>query len=79
MHYKINYQDTFPTNIKFSNSNSTFFMYSGHFTAMVWRATERFGLGEEGQAGGNFYVVAGYDPKPNMKGGYEENVHRLSM
>jgi hypothetical protein len=54
------------------------FTYLGHFTAMVWKATEQFGLGEEGQADGNFYVVAAYDPRGNMVGGYAENVERPS-
>ena len=57
----------------------TAFMYLGHFTAMVWRATEKFGLGEEGRAGGYFYVVAAYDPRGNMEGGFKTNVHRPSM
>ena len=62
---------------KYDFNNPGFSEKTGHFTAMVWRATEKFGLGEEGRAGGNFYVVAAYDPRGNMKGGYEENVHEL--
>ncbi len=45
---------------------------------MVWRGTERFGLGEQGQADAHFYVVAAYDPRGNMEGGYEANVQRPS-
>ncbi|XP_028397233.1 cadherin-related family member 5-like [Dendronephthya gigantea] len=44
---------------------------------MVWRATEIFAVGEEGQADGHFYVVAEYDPRGNMDGGYEKNVKEL--
>ncbi|XP_028392284.1 cell wall protein PRY3-like isoform X2 [Dendronephthya gigantea] len=50
---------------------------TGHFTAMVWSATEIFAVGEEGQADGNFYVVAEYDPRGNMDGGFAENVKEL--
>ena len=36
------------------------------------------GLGEQGQADGNFYVVGMYHPPGNMDGGFHENVQRLS-
>ncbi len=45
---------------------------------MVWRGSERFGLGEAGQANGKFYVVGAYDPRGNMVGGYEANVQKPS-
>ncbi|XP_028397249.1 uncharacterized protein LOC114521058 [Dendronephthya gigantea] len=50
---------------------------TGHFTAMVWSATEAFAMGEEGQADGNFFVVAEYYPRGNMDGGFADNVKEL--
>ena len=52
------------------------FSVLGHFTQMIWRDSEKFGIGEEGQTGQNFYVVAAYYPPGNMDGGYEDNVQR---
>ncbi|XP_046845946.1 scoloptoxin SSD552-like [Xenia sp. Carnegie-2017] len=55
-------------------SNPTYSKETGHFTQMIWRDSEKLGMGEEGQTGQNFYAVAEYDPPGNVDGGYEDNV-----
>lgn len=47
---------------------------AGHFTAVVWAASRRIGLGVGRSAKGNYYVVAYYDPPGNVPGGFASNV-----
>ena len=41
---------------------------------MVWKSSQLIGIGEAGQARGNFYIVARYYPPGNVEGEYKENV-----
>lgn len=53
---------------------------TGHFTQLVWRKTRRLGVGVarsdcgSNGSGGQYYVVANYDPPGNVVGEYRENV-----
>jgi hypothetical protein len=48
---------------------------TGHFTQVVWKATQIFGAGFAlGDNGHSVYVVAQYSPSGNYKGKYEANV-----
>ncbi|BFF89659.1 Golgi-associated plant pathogenesis-related protein 1-like [Drosophila madeirensis] len=52
-----------------------FSMETGHFTALVWKASTKLGIGKETKSGVN-YVVARYQPSPNVLGEFEQNVPR---
>lgn len=47
---------------------------TGHFTAVVWAASRRLGIGVGRSASGNYYVVAYYDPPGNVKEAFAINV-----
>jgi hypothetical protein len=47
---------------------------AGHFTALVWRATARVGVGWSRRPDGAFVVVASFDPPGNVEGLYADNV-----
>ncbi|CAF1382972.1 unnamed protein product [Didymodactylos carnosus] len=56
-----------------------FSMATGHFTQVVWRASNRLGIGAAiGNNGGwkKLYVVANYAPPGNYLGEFEKNVPR---
>jgi uncharacterized protein YkwD len=47
---------------------------SGHFTQVVWKASESLGVGVAKNSQGSIYVVANYSPAGNFVGHYVENV-----
>ena len=51
---------------------SNFFKW-GAFTQVVWKATQKLGVGCA-TAGDKFYLVANYDPSGNYEGEYAANV-----
>ena len=48
-------------------------MGTGHFTAMVWKATRRLGCAKGNCPGQNLWVCQ-YDPPGNMMGAFPQNV-----
>lgn len=48
-------------------------MGAGHFTQLVWKSTTKVGMAM-GEAGGDVYIAANYDPAGNMMGDYDNNV-----
>lgn len=46
---------------------------TGHFTQVVWKGSERVGVGI-GVNGSQYYVVANYDPPGNYISHYANNV-----
>lgn len=55
-------------------NKNEFSVKTGHFTAVVWAATRRMGVGVGRSANGNYYVVANYDPPGNVTGAFAGNV-----
>ena len=49
------------------------FKVSGHFTQVIWKETQRLGVGLA-LNGNSFYVVANYDPHGNFFSKYKDNV-----
>lgn len=47
---------------------------SGHFSQVVWKASEALGVGVAKNSQGSIYVVANYSPAGNFVGHYVENV-----
>lgn len=47
---------------------------SGHFSQVIWRASEALGVGVAKNSQGSIYVVANYSPAGNFVGHYIENV-----
>ena len=62
--------------IKFYNFNQPgFFMSTGHFTQVVWKGSQKLGLGFAlTRDGKTLYVVAQYSPPGNFRGQFEQNV-----
>ena len=56
-------------------NNGQFSMKTGHFTQLVWVASQKLGLGVA-RGNGKVVVVANYDPPGNLRGVFEENVSR---
>lgn len=52
------------------------FSKTGHFTQVVWKASERVGVGVV-ISGQSAFVVANYDPPGNFVGKYKPNVMPL--
>lgn len=52
---------------------ATFSMETGHFTQLVWAATERLGCGSATCGGGTLWVCR-YDPPGNVMGAFAANV-----
>lgn len=48
----------------------------GHFTAMVWKSTQKLGVGKATASDGSSFVVARYFPAGNItnQGHFENNV-----
>jgi len=67
--------------IKYYNYNSPgFSMSTGHFTQVVWRKSNRLGIGAATATNGGWtklYVVANYAPSGNYMGEFSQNVPRL--
>lgn len=49
---------------------------SGNFTQVIWRSSERLGVGMA-TSGNCFFVVADYDPGGNLRDNYKDNVFPL--
>lgn len=47
---------------------------TGHFTQVVWVASQEMGVAKAGEGSGTQYVVARYSPAGNLMGHYPENV-----
>ena len=45
-----------------------------NFTQLIWKNTKEVGFGFTNDTEGNFYAMALYSPKGNIKGQYENNV-----
>ena len=54
-------------------NNGQFSMKTGHFTQLVWVASQKLGLGVA-RGNGNSIVVANYDPPGNVPGQFQKNV-----
>ncbi|EDW97885.1 Golgi-associated plant pathogenesis-related protein 1 [Drosophila yakuba] len=51
-----------------------FGMKTGHFTALVWKNTNKMGMGQATDSKGYYWVVARYYPPGNVVGQFKENV-----
>jgi hypothetical protein len=51
-----------------------FVFFSDHFTQIVWKSTQEFGIGKAHTRGGKLIVVANYHPAGNIMGKFHENV-----
>jgi len=49
----------------------------GHFTQVVWKGTQKLGIGIAYASSGNIYVVGSYYPPGNYQGQFPENVPKL--
>ena len=58
----------------FTNLNG--FIMTGHFSQVVWKASEELGIGKAADDKGRVYVVANYRPAGNYIGNFAANVLR---
>lgn len=54
-------------------SNGTFNSNTGHFTQVVWKGSEKIGVGIC-EMNNQCFIVANYDPPGNFQGEYGKNV-----
>ncbi|XP_076353858.1 uncharacterized protein LOC143248874 [Tachypleus tridentatus] len=47
---------------------------AGHFTQMIWRSTQEFGIGKARTRSGKIVVVANYRPAGNVIGHFHQNI-----
>jgi len=68
--------DAWYDEIKFYSFNRPgFAMSTGHFTQVVWKGSEKLGVGFAITSDGNsIYVVAQYSPQGNYMGQFGQNV-----
>ena len=59
---------------KYNFKNPGNFGGTGHFTQVVWVASQEMGVAKAGEGDGSQYVVARYSPAGNLMGHYPENV-----
>ncbi|TKR86817.1 hypothetical protein L596_011332 [Steinernema carpocapsae] len=59
---------------KYDYKAGKFNFESGHFTQLVWRKSQRVGVGIAKSAKGMYFVVANYDPPGNFVGSFVQNV-----
>jgi uncharacterized protein YkwD len=59
---------------RYDFKRGTFAMDTGHFTQLVWVATERIGCGRRLCGNGVDIVVCNYDPPGNVEGRFKRNV-----
>ena len=50
------------------------FTNPGHFSQVIWKGTQKVGIGTAQSKSGNFFLVARYDPKGNVDGTFNDNV-----
>lgn len=55
---------------RYQKLNPSNFAKTGHYTQMVWRGTERVGMGQASCRNGAVIIVANYDPPGNVVGSY---------
>lgn len=60
---------------KYDYNNPGFSATTGHFTQVVWKSTQKLGIGI-GRSSGGTYVCGSYDPRGNVDGEYPQNVLR---
>ena len=60
--------------LHYNYSNLAFDASTAHFTALIWKATQRIGFGTAKDIRGANYVVAWFDPQGNVQGYYSQNV-----
>ncbi|UJR21893.1 hypothetical protein I4U23_024965 [Adineta vaga] len=62
---------------QYNFNQSTFSMETGHFTQVVWKGSQRLGVGFAfGNGGRSAFVVAQYTPPGNVQGTFRINVLR---
>lgn len=49
-------------------------LFSGHFTQMVWKKTEKFGAAAAKSKTNSVYFVAVFSPRGNWRNEFVENV-----
>lgn len=49
-------------------------MATGHFTQVVWKESQKLGVGVARSSSGRVYVVAQYTPPGNYLGQFQANV-----
>ena len=54
------------------------FLFQGHFTQLIWKGSEKLGVGVATSASGKVYVVARYHPAGNYPNQFTENVFPAS-
>lgn len=47
---------------------------TGHFTQLVWKSSQKLGVGRAKSRSGNVFVVCNYDPPGNFNNEYNKNV-----
>jgi hypothetical protein len=68
-------QDWYDEIKKFNFNRPDFTSGTGHFTQVVWKSSNKLGVGIGFANGGKkVYVVAQYGPAGNMMGAFPENV-----
>lgn len=55
---------------RYQKLNPSNFAKTGHYTQMIWRGTERIGMGQSTCRNGALIIVANYDPPGNVVGSY---------
>ncbi len=60
-------------------NNPGFRREAGSFTAVVWKSSNKMGIGAAWNEFQNFWVIISYyAPSPNLQGAFEENVEAAS-
>jgi hypothetical protein len=55
---------------RYQKLNLSNFAKTGHYTQMIWKSTERVGMGQATCPSGALIIVANYDPPGNVVGSY---------
>jgi hypothetical protein len=60
---------------QYNFQNAQFSSTTGHFTQLVWKSTQKLGIGVALGAGDtSVYIVAQFSPQGNYLGRFQENV-----
>lgn len=54
--------------------DGTFSKQTGHFTQLVWKASQQIGVAIVGNSARGSYVVVEYYPRGNVLGSFDQNV-----